>query len=70
MVLLKSIGIVYKKRMYRVVRLWVFYVLGIAEVVVYGASIALFEFSLHQCGGIVVIIVVKMVLMWGYMKRI
>lgn len=40
------------------------------ELIVFGASVAMFSNPLYQCGGIIVILITKLVTMWGYIKVI
>jgi len=68
LILLKSIGVVYKKRQYGMQKLFIFYIIGLLELIVYGASVALFESSLMQCMGITIIIGLRLFFMGKYLK--
>lgn len=70
MVLFKSIGTIYKKRQYQVGQIFVYYVLGMLELIVYGASIALFDHCFAQTIGVMIILAVKLFLMRGYFKNL
>lgn len=69
-VLFKCVGIIYKKRQYQIGQIFVYYVLGMLELIVYGASIALFDHCFSQTIGIIMILTVKLLLMRGYFKNL